>query len=135
MHVLVLTPQLPYPPHQGTTIRNYNLIEGLARRHRVSVLSFLAAGDDLSAATPLASLCETVCTVPQPERSTRRRLWDTLTSPWPDMAHRLASLEFGRELVRILRSRSVDVLQFEGIEMVPHQSDYLRTKANNQLIS
>jgi len=38
--VLILTPQFPYPPHQGTTIRNYNLIAGLARRHEVHLLSF-----------------------------------------------------------------------------------------------
>ena len=41
MRVLMLTPQLPYPPHQGTTIRNYNLIRQLGARHEVHLLSFV----------------------------------------------------------------------------------------------
>ena len=45
--ILILTPQLPYPPQsltgfsQGTTIRNFNLLAGLARRHTVDLLTFL----------------------------------------------------------------------------------------------
>ena len=38
--ILISTPQFPYPPHQGTTLRNYNLIKGLAQRHRVHLHSF-----------------------------------------------------------------------------------------------
>ena len=35
MQLLFLTPQLPFPPRQGTTIRNFNLIRHLAQRHTV----------------------------------------------------------------------------------------------------
>ena len=31
-HILFLTPQVPYPPEQGTTLRNYNILR-LASRH------------------------------------------------------------------------------------------------------
>ena len=56
--ILVLTPQFPYPPHQGTTMRNYNLIAGLAGRHEVHLLSF---GDPaVCQGTPLDDLCQTV---------------------------------------------------------------------------
>ena len=46
--ILILTPQLPIPPQaltgmsQGTTIRNFNLIAGLAKRHDVDLLTFRA---------------------------------------------------------------------------------------------
>ena len=39
--LLILTPQLPFPPHQGTTIRNFNLIAGLAQRHEIDLLSLV----------------------------------------------------------------------------------------------
>ena len=48
--ILILTPQLPIPPQaltgmsQGTTIRNFNLIAGLAKRHDVDLLTFRGAG-------------------------------------------------------------------------------------------
>jgi len=42
LRVLFLTPQLPYPPHQGRSLRNYNLLRYLAldAGHQVSLLSF-----------------------------------------------------------------------------------------------
>jgi len=43
MRILFLTPQLPYPPQKGTALRNWGLISGLAERHEVAVLSFLAS--------------------------------------------------------------------------------------------
>ncbi|MGZ7212478.1 hypothetical protein ACXWOF_10125, partial [Streptococcus pyogenes] len=49
MRLLFLTPQLPYPPRQGTTIRNYGLIAHLARRHTIDLITFLAPGETLSA--------------------------------------------------------------------------------------
>ena len=45
MQLLLLTPQFPYTPHQGTTLRNYNLLKGLAERHVIDLFSMLALGD------------------------------------------------------------------------------------------
>ena len=125
MRLLLLTPQLPYPPHQGTTMRNYGLIAGLARRHQVHLLSFLSPGDDLQGAQPLQVLCETVDAVPQPARTLRQRLWTLLTSPLPDMAHRLASPAFERVLCGLLARHDFDVVEFEGIEMIPYMRPVL----------
>ena len=38
--VLFLTPQYPYPPEQGTALRNYGLARGIAERHAVTLLAF-----------------------------------------------------------------------------------------------
>ena len=141
--ILILTPQLPYPPHQGTTIRNFNLIAGLARRHELDLLTFLApgqaepvevgrlatgAGSDRHPAspafrapiTPLQSLCRHIVGEPQPSRRLTRRAWDTLANPLPDMALRLASPIMAAHLARLLRENEYDVIQVEGIEMAPY---------------
>lgn len=120
MRILLLTPQLPYPPHQGTAMRNYGLLEGLARRHQVHLVSFLAPGDDLAAAGPLWALAESLDAVPQPRRALPERLLYLLTSPLPDMAHRLSSPDLRAALVRVLETYRFDVVQFEGIEMIPY---------------
>ncbi|RIK57792.1 MAG: glycosyl transferase family 1, partial [Chloroflexi bacterium] len=88
MDILLLTPQLPYPPRQGTTIRNFGIIQHLAQRHRVDLVTFLAPGERLSAGSPLHALCRRVVTLPQPLRPLAHRLRDTLLSPLPDMALR-----------------------------------------------
>ena len=89
MRLLLLTPQLPYPPHQGTSLRNFNLIAQLAKRHQVCLLTFLEADQSLDNAGPLLELCEWVDTLPVPRRSNTTRLRQMLTTRRPDMAWRL----------------------------------------------
>jgi polysaccharide biosynthesis protein PslH len=116
--VLILTPQFPYPPHQGTTIRNFNLIAGLARRHEVHLLSF---GDpQKSQGTPLAGLCRSVQVVQTPQRTIGRRLAGLLFSRLPDLAQRLPSAEFRATLDATLERQDPDVLQVEGIELAQY---------------
>jgi glycosyltransferase involved in cell wall biosynthesis len=101
-------------------MRNYGLIAGLAQRHQVHLLSLLAPGDDLGRAQPLQTICETLDGVPQPVRTRRQRLWELLTSPLPDMAHRLASPGFECLLRQMVGQYRFDVIQFEGIELIPY---------------
>jgi sugar transferase (PEP-CTERM/EpsH1 system associated) len=120
LRLLILAPQLPYPPHQGTSLRNFNLIAGLASRHRVHLLCFTTPEHTPSDMQPLQEICDAVHTVPQPVRTMRQRLWTTLTSPRPDMAHRLVSPAFQRLLAHALTNQAFDVIEIEGIEMTPH---------------
>ena len=139
--ILILTPQLPIPPQaltglsQGTTIRNFNLIAGLAKRHTVDLLTFFAAGERKAegaaeqgdeGAGSLDSLrpyCPTIVAEPAPVRTLALRARDTLLSPWPDMALRLESRALHDHLARLLRENRYDVIQAEGIEMAPYLLD------------
>ncbi|MGQ9500544.1 MAG: glycosyltransferase [Anaerolineae bacterium] len=122
MHILLLTPQLPYPPHQGTSLRNYNLIAQLAKRHQVEVLSFLDEGQSLAAAAPLLEMCAWVGAVPVPQRTTARRIRQMLGSCLPDMAWRLWSPHYQECLTRRLAEVQFDVVQIEAIELAPYLS-------------
>ena len=125
MRLLFLTPQFPYPPHKGTTLRNYNMIAGLASRHTIDLLSF--ADDPVTSqpshpktgivSSPLDQLCRRIATVQLPRRATSRRALDTLLSPWPDMGLRLWSPEFRQQLAAWLRDGAYDVIQVEGLEL------------------
>ena len=116
--ILLLTPQFPYPPHQGTTLRNYNLIAGLARRHEVHLLSF---GDPAEIrGTPLDDLCRTVQVFPPPERSMLQRVQGLAFSRLPDMAQRLPSRSFQAALDATLEREDPDVVEVEGIELAQY---------------
>jgi len=117
MRILFLTPQLPYPPHQGTTIRNYNIIANLAPRHEIHLLSFVSSQDEIVTATPLHQHCRSIETVQAPRRSPLKRFLSLFLSPLPDMALRLSSAEFRTRLTATLRRIPFDVVQIEGIEM------------------
>ena len=123
--ILVLTPQLPFPPQaltgfsQGTTIRNFNLIAGLSRRHAVDLLTFHAptaiGGPEL-----LGAYCEQVVTATPPERTLSRRALDTVLRKAPDMALRLEAPVMHARLADLLHAHRFDILQVEGIEMAPY---------------
>ena len=117
MRILFLTPQLPYPPHQGTTIRNYNIIANLAPRHEIHLLSFVRSQDEIARATPLHQHCCSIEAVLAPRRSPLKRFLSLFLSPLPDMALRLPSAEFRARLAATLQRIPFDVVQIEGIEM------------------
>ena len=115
MHILLLTPQLPYPPQQGTSLRNFYLLKGMAQNHRITLLSFC---DDPSADFgPLTSLCEAIFTVPTPEHPTTQRLINLITTRLPDLAHRLDSPSMHILLDQVLQNQSADLIQIEGLEL------------------
>jgi sugar transferase (PEP-CTERM/EpsH1 system associated) len=128
--ILMLTPQFPYPPHQGTTIRNYNLIAGLAQRHEVHLLSF---GDPMqSRGTPLDRICRSVRVIDAPRRGIRQRLMGLAFSRLPDMAQRLPSSEFAAALAEVLDREDLDVVEIEGIELAPYLFQAAKMRGNNR---
>jgi sugar transferase (PEP-CTERM/EpsH1 system associated) len=132
--ILILTPQFPYPPHQGTTMRNYNLIAGLAKRHEVHLISF---GDPASGQyAPLDGLCQSVQVVPNPDHPMSRRLRCLLLSQLPDMAVRLPSRQFSQVLADTIRREAPDIVEIEGIELAQYlfQVSSDRGKAQRPLI-
>jgi sugar transferase (PEP-CTERM/EpsH1 system associated) len=133
-NILLLTPQFPYPPHQGTTIRNYNLIAGLAQRHEVHLLSF---GDPAaSRGTPLDDLCHSVQVITPPGRTMLQRLQGLAFSRLPDMAQRLPSTAFQSTLDETLKRLDPDIVEVEGIEMAQYlfQAASHRGAANRPLL-
>lgn len=119
MHLLVLTPQFPYPPHQGTTLRNFNLIKGLAGRHTLDLFSLLAPGDDPDSG-PVKAMVRHLVTAPQPTRTMSRRFQDLLSTALPDMALRLWSEEAFARLRLHCEASPPQIMQVEGIEMFPY---------------
>lgn len=133
MRILMLTPALPYPPHQGGALRNFGLIHGLhAAGHQVTLLSFVT-DEDVHQPTPLHDICQHVETVPAQARSVSRRLADMITSPQPDLIRRLASPAFRQCLVELLQQQSFDLVQFEGLEMTGYLADVRQHQPNARL--
>ena len=115
MKVLLLTPQLPYPPHQGTTLRNFHLLRWLATQHEVTLLSFIEG--DSADFSPLLAYCHEIVPIAVPKRTTLQRLRQMARTHRSDMEHRLASDAFDRALTNLLREEKFDIVQIEGLEL------------------
>jgi sugar transferase (PEP-CTERM/EpsH1 system associated) len=133
--LLVLTPQYPFPPHQGTTIRNYHLLRHLCARHEVYLATFDAHPGDQSCTEddPLPSLCAGISRVAAPpKRSLLKRALATVASPLPDMAMRLASPAMAEQIDRLSSAHEFEVVQIEGIEMAPFGLKLARRRYGRQ---
>ncbi len=117
MRFLLLTPALPYPPHQGGALRNFGIMHMLAGMgFSLTLLSFHdspVAPD----ASPLAALCESIITVPAPVRPMSARLRDLFFTQQPDLAGRLNHPAMADAIRHLLDQSSFDAVIFEGLEM------------------
>lgn len=124
MRILLLTPQFPYPPEQGTSLRNYYILRGLTSDHEVSLLSYVESNIDRQNLVDLPGV-SLIGTVPIPIRSNERRFLQLIAKKQADMALRLRHGEFEDLLTQELVSASemdgnrkpYDIVQIEGIEL------------------
>ena len=114
--ILLLTPQLPYPPQQGTSLRNFHLVLAMAEHNSVTILSF-AEPNASTEPDPLREKCRVLPGVPIPARTAVSRIWQLLTTSRPDMYFRLRSDAFSAELASVLRGERFDIVQVEGLEL------------------
>ncbi len=113
MKLLYLLPSVPDPPDAGARIRNLGLLRLAGAEHQVDAVAFGAPGD----VERLRPLVRRAAVVPPPRRSFVRRIHSLATSPLPDMAHRLWSTLFLKQVHTMLASERYDAVQAEGIEM------------------
>ncbi|MGH2538277.1 MAG: glycosyltransferase [Candidatus Promineifilaceae bacterium] len=117
MRILLLTPQLPYPAHQGAAIRNDSILRGLGGRHEVALLSFRGA-EDQEALRHLSDYCRHIQTVPISPWTGLKRLRSLLLSGRPDLALRLATPAFRAALRKMQATAGpFDIVQIEGLEL------------------
>jgi glycosyltransferase involved in cell wall biosynthesis len=134
VNILFLAPAAPAPADQGARLRTLALLEAAAAHHAVDLLAF----DDVSSSefrvpssqpqtrkletrnSKLETLCRRVELVRAPgPRALLHRAWSLLMEPLPDLAYRLDSPPFRAALADLLRERRYDVIQIEGLEMMP----------------
>ena len=118
MRLLLLTPQPPFPPRQGTAIRNWGLLKHLAAHHDVSLLSF-ASSEIAQPSSELSAVCRSAELVSPPARGIGARL-RSLLSGRADLADRLWSPAFDLALQRVLQSSQFDLIQVEGLELAAY---------------
>jgi glycosyltransferase involved in cell wall biosynthesis len=120
--VLLVTPEFPYPPRQGASLRNNHILRALSLEHDVTLLSTGRAVEsrDLEALTPYA---HDLYTVPIGRRSMGRRLMELVLSRKPDLALRLSSFALNAALAMLLTTGgdsgrpAFDLVQIEGLEL------------------
>ncbi len=118
--LLVVTPNLPYPPQSGSGLRAYGLLRGL-KEHAADFpleIDLLAYHDDSvpPQTTPLAKYCASITTAKTPARTKNQRLQALFTSSQPDIAQRLESDEMRAKLKQLMTANAYDFVLYIGLE-------------------
>jgi len=140
--ILLLTPQLPYPAQQGTTLRNFNIIRGLADRHQLALMCYVAQDENRidDSLQILSHYCDPIITVPVNKRTNIDRLIDIVTNDMPDMSLRLQSDEIDGTISSLLASVEeggkgpFEIVQIEGIEMANVISTVKRASPDSKIV-
>ena len=116
LRILMVCPQLPYPPYHGSAVRMWNLVRTLAERNEVDILSLsepsLDPAEVAASVDQLKRCCRTVLTVPRRPVSTTPSLADrTIHVEMFDCP------ELRKTLLDLLDSNSYDVIQFDKTEL------------------
>lgn len=64
MRIALLTQVVPFPPDSGPKIKTYSVLQYLAQRHEIHLVSFVRTPEERASAEALSGLCRSVTTVP-----------------------------------------------------------------------
>jgi len=117
--VLYLTQVLPYPLNTGARVRQYYVLRHLARKHEVTLVSFVRDDDKPEHIAHLKTVCHAVHTVPMVRshwRDGRAALKGILTRiPIVIVRDEIASMQ--QTLARLMASESFDVVHADQVSM------------------
>lgn len=119
MKILFVTGEPPWPLHGGARIRGYHLLRGLAGEHEVHLLCCASVRQAVDLQRVLGGICRGIITVEEPmTRPPWIRMWDTATTPVPDLTLRYDDDRVVYGLREALDAGSFDLVHITGLEMV-----------------
>jgi glycosyltransferase involved in cell wall biosynthesis len=111
MRILFLSSWFPWPTNNGSKLRIYHLLRGLAARHEVTLLSFADQPDVDPEAPELRSICREVHIVPwKPYNPHGVRAWAGLFSMTPRSIVDTFSPEMARQIRRTVTAQAFDLV-------------------------
>jgi glycosyltransferase involved in cell wall biosynthesis len=123
VHILFLSRWFPYPADNGSKIRILGLLQQLARRHSVSLLSFLGPDEPEHAhrVAALQEYCDQVEVVPYHDFQPRSaRALAGFFSPRPRFLVDTYHPEMASAVARAARTRTYDLVVASQLDMAPY---------------
>ena len=111
MKILFLSSWFPYPTNNGSKLRIYNLLRGLAQLHEITLLTFADQPDACSEALEISSICREIRVVPwRPYNPQSTRAWLGFLSMTPRSAVATYSLEMEQNIEQLLSTQEYDLV-------------------------
>jgi glycosyltransferase involved in cell wall biosynthesis len=130
LRILFLSRWFPYPPSNGSKLRIYNLLRGLAQQHEVTLLTFTDQPDAEQNPPELQTLCQEIRVVPWKlfnPRSWRARFG--ILSLYPRSMIDTFSPKMRQYIEQTLSTRNYDIVIASEIDMAVYSQYFQRIPA------
>lgn len=120
MNILMLTPYLPYPLLSGGQIRTYNLLKNLAKKHDITLFSFIRNKNESQYKKELLKFCRRV------ETFKRRPAWSLLNillagfTPFPFLVSIYYSRKLQKAIQEELKNNNYHLIHSETFYVMPN---------------
>jgi glycosyltransferase involved in cell wall biosynthesis len=132
MNILQVCIKTPYPPHDGGSLASFSQMRSFSRLgHQVTLLTMCTPKHNLSVADreTLSSMVQLYTVDVDTSVRTVQLLKNLLFSRLPYNAERFLFPAFEKELGRILQLASFDIVQLEGLYLMPYVETIRRHSA------
>lgn len=116
----MITPYLPYPLVSGGQIRTYNLLKNLAKKHQITLASFIRDDQERKFLGQLSPFCQKVIVFK------RRKAWSpinillALVTPFPFLVSIYFDLLVKRQIKKELSLANYDLIHAETFYVMPN---------------
>lgn len=121
MRILFLTTHFPYPPTDGITIKTYNLIKELSKKHDIFLLSFYnyLSNDIQKKMSEMKKYCVEIKTIPLPQIKSSiltRGIFEIFTNI-PGFVRKFQSKLFNEYLLDMVDTYNPDIVHVDMINL------------------
>ncbi len=136
MNILQICNKSPYPPNDGGSLASYGMIRSFSRHgHDVTLLTMCTPKHGLSQQdkNALSAMVRLFTVEVDTTINKFRLLVNFIFSRMPYNAERFISLAFDTTLSRILQNASFDIVQLEGLYLMPY-ADTIRRHSRARIV-
>lgn len=120
MKILMLTPYLPYPLYSGGQIRSYNLLKNLAKKHQITLFSFIRSSQETKYLKNLKPYCREVRVFKRRPAWDPRNLLLAFLTPYPFLVAIYLSRHFRLAIAAELAGGGYDLIHAETFYILPN---------------
>lgn len=120
MKILMLTPYLPFPLLSGGQTRSYNLIKHMAKKHDITLCSFIRTNDENQYVEFLKRFCRSIIVVKRRPAWTPINMLLAALTPYPFLVSLYISLTLRKILMKQLAEKDYDLIHAETFYVMPN---------------
>lgn len=113
MNILIISSFLPYPLHNGGSVRLYNLIKHMSKIHQITLICEKRPNQSSEDIKEVEKICERVITVPRHKQWSLRNILKTGISSNPFLITGHTSMEMKRAINDELLVKKYDLIHIE----------------------